>query len=272
MHNLRKLLIEGDESVPLDQAALGLAAFEFPGLDPAPFLEILDSYARELSVLCDPQSSGQEFVEAAGHYFFHDLAFRGNQSDYYNPRNSCLNEVLADRAGIPITLSVVYLAVAHRLGRPVHGVGLPGHFLVRYDDGNYSAFIDPFHEGRILSMAQCRDLALEVAHVDIYAAPSAMAPVSSKQILLRMLGNLRNAYYRRQQFAKAIPIMDLLIESDPDAGHPYKERGVLHLNERHLAPALRDLLRYLELTPQAPDREQVLGQVEELRRYLRTLQ
>ncbi|MBM3814180.1 MAG: hypothetical protein FJW20_21350 [Acidimicrobiia bacterium] len=224
MDRLRKLVIGGDETVPLDVAALELASIEFPGLEPEPFLELLDSYATELA---ERVSDGEEFVEAARQYLFDELGFCGNQADYYHPRNSCLNEVLVHRAGLPITLSVVYMELARRLGRNVAGIGLPGHFLVRYSESGSTAYIDPFHGGRILSVSQCRDLALEVARIDIDQAPASLEPVTRRHIVVRMLNNLRNAYQRTRQISRAIAVLDLLIEADPTAASLRQETDQL---------------------------------------------
>jgi regulator of sirC expression with transglutaminase-like and TPR domain len=219
-----KKLLAGEESVLLDVAALELASVEYPGLNTGPFLDLLDSYARELGERLDEDSSGQEFVEAARLYLFEELGFQGNQQDYYHPSNSCLNDVLTDRTGLPITLAVVFMEVARRLGRKVNGIGLPGHFLVQYEDTDYSAYLDPFHGGRFLSLQQCRELALEAARVDIFQAPQYLTPVSRRHIVVRMLNNLRNAYARRQEARKSIEVLNLLLEAEPGASQLHQER------------------------------------------------
>ena len=223
MRNLRKLLA-GDESIPLDVAALELASVEYPDLDIRPFMELLDSYARELGERVDHDAPGEEFLEAARLYFFEELGFRGNQQDYYHPRNSCLNDVLTERTGLPITLSVVYMEVARRIERKVLGIGLPGHFLVQFQDQDASVYLDPFHAGRLLNVEQCRELALEAARVDIFQAPQYLAPVSSRHIVVRMLNNLRNAYSRTQEARKSIAVLDLLLEAEPAASQLRQER------------------------------------------------
>src|SRR6185437_13353557 len=130
--------------IDLDRAALDLAAIEFPGLDPEPSIAALETMAAELCARLAGVPEGAGRVCIANDFLFNRLGFHGNETDYYNPRNSCLNEVLERRTGIPITLSVVYMEVARRAGIPVYGIGLPGHFIVQYDDGRSSLFIDPF--------------------------------------------------------------------------------------------------------------------------------
>jgi hypothetical protein len=129
------LLTGRDISVPLDRAALELATIEFPTLEAGAFVAVLDAYAGELCRRLSNSRDGLVYVQEANRYLFDELGFRGNASDYYNPRNSCLNEVLTARTGIPITLSLVYIEIARRLEKPVQGIGLPGHFIVRTTTG-----------------------------------------------------------------------------------------------------------------------------------------
>jgi len=144
-------MLKGDVAGELDAAALEMAAIERPDLDPAPYLDTLDQLASEIATRLGRGHDGPKFVRVANQYLFEELSFRGNESEYYDPRNSCLDAVLDRRTGIPITLSVIFIEVARRLGQPVTGIGLPGHFIVQYDDGKYSTFADPFHGGKLLT-------------------------------------------------------------------------------------------------------------------------
>ncbi len=178
-------------------------------------------------------ADGPRFIRIANQYLFEELGFRGNDTDYYDPANSCLDLVLDRRTGIPISLSVVYIEVARRLARPVWGIGLPGHFVVQYSDLEYSTYIDPFHRGKLLTEDDCAKLAREITGVDPTSEPSTLAPVGTRYILVRMLNNLRSAYFRVKQYGKAATILDLLVEAFPDNADYYKTRGVarLHLRE-----------------------------------------
>jgi regulator of sirC expression with transglutaminase-like and TPR domain len=260
-----------DESgIALDSASLEIAAIERSDLNPAPYLEMLDRIASELDTRLGGYSGadGPRFVRIANHYLFQELGFRGNESDYYDPGNSCLDVVLDRRTGIPITLSVVYIEVARRLGRPVFGIGLPGHFVVRYLDLEYSTYIDPFHGGKLLTEEDCSKLARETTGVDLQADPTALAPVGSRYILVRMLNNLRSVYFRVKQYGKAAVVMDLLLEAFPQNPEYYKARGVARLNLRQFAAAKRDLENYLKLSPAAEDRAEITRQLEAIHRWL----
>jgi regulator of sirC expression with transglutaminase-like and TPR domain len=268
---LLAVLTGRDVSVPLDCAALELARIEFPAIDVDAFVSLLNSHAAELRGRLGDSRDGLAYVREANRYFFEDLGFRGNASDYYNPRNSCLNEVLTARTGIPITLSLVYMEVARRLGKPVQGIGLPGHFIVRYDDGLYSAFVDPFHGGRLLEPEECFALVREVAQVEVEPDLRWLAPVSKRDLLLRMLRNLSGAYASRGYTDKAIQVLSLLIRANPDSADEYRQRGALEVQAGRIVAAKQDLARYLELARSPEDREYAQSQVQKIQHWLASM-
>jgi regulator of sirC expression with transglutaminase-like and TPR domain len=271
MSELRRALVEHAPDIRLDLAALEVAAIEFPGLDTAPSLRELDALASELGARVG-RKRGASFVKVTRQYLFEELGFRGNSEDYYNPRNSCLNEVLAARAGIPITLSLLVIEVARRIGRQVQGIGLPGHFVVRIEEGSFSAFLDPFHGGRELSAEQCYERAKEMTGEDFSANPAVLEPVSPRQMLVRMLNNLRLIYINQQNVPKAVQALDLLIAADPDSAEEYKQRGLLSIGLKRYRQSLADLRMYLRLAPpDSSDRKTLEQQVEALRAHLMRL-
>ncbi len=259
MKGLSDFLAGRGRDLNLDEAALRLARIEYPDLDIRKFIGILDSYAAELA---GRLRKGVDFVAAANRYLFDELKFIGNQADYYDPANSCLNEVLTRKTGIPITLSVVYLEIARRLGKPLFGIGFPGHFLLQYDDGAYSTYLDPFRGGRLLDAAGCYELA------ETEANPAMLARVSKRQIVVRMIVNLRGIYLRRGAHRKSLQILDLLLEVFPDSAEDYKLRGIAHLQLEQIRAAKADFERYLEFAPDAPDREEVKKEMSALTRWL----
>jgi regulator of sirC expression with transglutaminase-like and TPR domain len=214
---IEALLGHNDSTVHLDLAVLELASVEYPELDPQLFLDILDSHARELRELTTGLDSGPERVQMANEYLFEELGFQGNETDYYSPANSCLNMVLSNRTGIPVSLSVVYIEIARRLGWPVEGVSLPGHFIIQYDDGKFRCYIDPYHGGRIMDLEDCRRLAFQVSQVDIATQPEVMEPATNWQITLRMLHNLRGIYARRNEYKKLAHVLDWILIAVPDS-------------------------------------------------------
>ncbi len=260
--------LRNDADVRLDVAALQVAALDSPSIDAGRYLEALDQIADGLAARRGARAGGPEFISVANSYLFEEMGFRGAEAEYYDPRNSCLNQVLDRRTGIPITLSVVYIEVARRLNRPVYGIGLPGHFVVEYDDGEFSTYIDPFHGGRLLDREECSTLAREITGVDLAAEPAALDRVSSRYILVRMLNNLRSSYFRVQQYGKAAAVLDLLVEAFPANGEYYKARGVARLRLRDFSGARADLEAYLQRFPDAQDRSDVTRQLQVIHRWL----
>jgi regulator of sirC expression with transglutaminase-like and TPR domain len=259
----------GDErsTVPLDVAALEMATVEFPGLDIDASLFRLDNLADQINKQLSGNASGLDFVEAANDLLFNVLQFRGNEDEYYDPRNSCLNSVLLRRLGIPITLSVVYIEVARRLNRPVYGVGLPGHFIVAYEDREARYWIDPFHNGKLLTLADCQALAKQAANVDLSANPALLMAVNKRQMLVRMLSNLKAIYIRGKAFGKAHEVLSLLIEAMPEYAEEYRHRGIVNMQLQNHRAAKEDLETYLRLQPDSPERDQVQKQLVLIERY-----
>lgn len=265
--DLKGLLAGYDDTMELDQAALNLATIEFPELDFRPSLLALDRFANDIADRCSDLSDGREFVRVANTYLFEEVGLRGsNADDYYNPGNSCLNRVLDERRGIPITLSVIYMEIGRRLAKRVVGIGLPRHFVIQYDDGDYSAYLDPFHGGTILSPEDCYRLA-QVEDEN----PRLLAPACKQQIVMRMINNLRGIYFSKRSFEKAQEILTLLIEANPDAAEEYKQRGLVRLHMRQLVAGKRDLQRYLALNPRAEDKEEIEAQLHAVGKWLAAL-
>jgi regulator of sirC expression with transglutaminase-like and TPR domain len=264
--DLKGLLAGRDNEMELDQAALNLATIEFPGLDFGPSLLELDRFANDIADRCRDLSDGSEFVRVANQYLFEEVGLRGNSDDYYNPRNSCLNEVLSGRLGIPITLSLIYMEIGRRLAKPVSGIGLPRHFVILYNDGYYNAFIDPFHGGNVLTAQDCFRLAM-VEDED----PGLLAPACKRQIVMRMINNLRGIYFNRRSFEKAQEILNLLIEANPESAEEYKQRGLVRLQMRRILAGKKDLEMYLALNPHAEDKEEIQGQLQAVGKWLAAL-
>ncbi len=261
MQRLLDALRDERSPVSLDIAALEMAAIEFPGLDLDASIFRLDNLAEQIQAQLTPQAPGLDFIKAANELLFEVLQYRGNEEEYYDPRNSCLNSVLMRRLGIPITLSVVYIEVARRCNRHVYGVGLPGHFIVAYEDAESRYWVDPFHNGRILTFADCSALARQTANVDLRSNPAVLSAVNKRQILVRMLSNLKAIYLRGEAFDKARQVLNLLIEAAPDYAEEYRHRGIVHLRQHNHKAAKEDLETYLRLEPNAPEREQVQKQL-----------
>lgn len=270
--NAVRQILGGDEAKPrLDRAALELATIQFPDLEFQPFLDRLNELASHLGDRLRNFNDGREFVEKAQHYLFEELGFHGNEENYFDPLNSCLNQVIERRTGIPVTLSVLYMEIARRLAMPVYGISMPRHFVIEFDDGNYSAYIDPYHGGRTVTARECFMLAGART-----ADPSLLRRASPKQIVVRMLQNLQRIYLERSDWVRAVETLDLLVlaasnqvPADPvELAGRHKLRGLLLLELKRHHAARADLETYLRMKPDAPDRPEILKQLESIHRWL----
>ena len=251
-------------AVPLAEAALAIAEEEYPALAVGDYLARLDvlgaAVGRKVGVRRDPASTLRALREVLGE----EERFRGNADAYYDPRNSFLNEVLERRLGIPITLGVLYIEVAARAGLRLDGVGFPGHFLVKYAGGAREVFVDPFHGGEILSADDCLarfrerapGLTLEARH---------LAAVGPRQILGRMLHNLKKIYVEAGDDVRALWVVDRLLILAPDDLAERRDRGLVEARLGGSTAALADLEAYLAATPDAPDAVEVRALAEQLR-------
>jgi regulator of sirC expression with transglutaminase-like and TPR domain len=263
--SLRALLEHGDETTPLDQAAFDLARIEYPDLDPSYWLHRLDEHASAVHAR-SADGDGADFLQGLHSYLVEDLGFRGNREDYYNPRNSCLNFVLEERMGIPISLSLVYLEIGRRLNRDVRGISLPGHFLVEFRQGGFSVYLDAYHGGRFLTREDCLLVAAQAASVELSLNDPVFEGASKRQMMLRMLNNLRGIYLERRELEKALQVVDLLVAGDHSTGAWYKQRAAIRIDLGDWEQAAHDLERYLELAPFATDRAQVEHYVTRLKK------
>ena len=262
LHHLRQVL-EGDGLTGrLDRAALDIASIHFPALEPQPFLDQLNDIASRLGDRLRNFNDGREFVEKAQQFLFDDLGFHGNDQHFFDPLNSCLNQVLERRTGIPITLSVLYMEISRRLQMPVFGIGLPRHFVIQFDDGNYSTYIDPYG-GRLITPAEC--FALAGAR---QADPSLLRRVTKKQIVIRMLQNLHITYAEARDFPHALQTLDLMILGAPDMASWYRRRATLLMEDHRYREARADFQRYLDMEPDAEDRAEVVKQMEKIHLWL----
>ena len=260
----KELITLPDLAIPLAEAALLLACEEYPQLSLSPYLDELDRMAENVRQRLRGNGSPLDTIHAINDVLFTDCAFRGNDSNYYDPRNSFLNEVIDRRTGIPITLSAIYIEVAQRIDLRVEGVGLPGHFIVKHRSRNEEIFIDPFNQGSILTRDQCRGF-LRNVQLD-QDEQLWLRRVTNRQILIRMLTNLKVIYLKAKTFDKALLILELMVLTQPSAPELYKERGLLRLQERQFKGATEDLEHYLKNRPDAPDRSEIEDYLKNLGR------
>jgi regulator of sirC expression with transglutaminase-like and TPR domain len=252
------MLVAGDdETLDLARAALLIAAEEYPQLTPEPYLRRLDLLAERVKDRLSDESAPPVLLQEASRVLFEEEGFRGNAEAYYDPRNSFLNDVLDRRLGVPLTLSMVYLEVGWRLGLPVTGVNFPGHFLVRYDGEALSLLIDPFQRGEIRFEDQAQELLDRIYGDAVKLQPEFLRPAGRKDMLVRLLMNLKTVYLNARDDARALAAIERILLIRPSALEEVRDRGMLLARTGRVDEAVVDLRRYLGTRPEPPDAERV---------------
>ena len=265
------------------RAALVAARVAYPKLDPTAWLAELDVYgdaARqhlELGVGGNPPTRTR--LRVVSEFFFGQLGFVGNRERYEDPRNSFLNDVIARRTGIPITLAIVFMEIAGRAGLTIDGVNFPGHFLMRCPEPDRpepaALIVDPFNGGAVLSDADCLRLLKTHAGAEAMLEPGMLQPAGKQAILLRVLLNLKRAFVRMRSFDYARDVSELLVALDPSALTELRDRGLLASHLRDYSSALRDLEAWLAATAAQGDEiaevKEVWDHVKALRKRLASL-
>ena len=253
----------------LAEAGLLVAQDAYPQLDVARYLARLDDIAAAIRNRVASDAFAEQKVLALNRYLFGELRFVGNVDNYYDPRNSYLNEVLDRRTGIPLTLSILYLEVGKWLGLNLKGVSFPGHFLVKLAVKRGQLVLDPFVGGEAQSEEELRQrLAQVLPPEQVEKAPieQYLEPASSRQVIARMLRNLKNIYMNAKQLEQALAVMHRMLLVMPESAEELRDRGLLYQQLECFRPALSDLQNYLRRRPEAPDSIDIHGKVVELKR------
>ena len=264
----RQAVDRTEADIDLGKAALTIATSDYPDLDINAYLSRIDGLATAVAARLGAEADVYRSIAALNFVLFEQQAFRGNREHYFDPRNSFLNEVLDRKTGIPISLSILYMEVAHRIGLSLQGVGFPGHFLVKYPGDNEEIVVDPFNRGEILSQQDLETMLYRLYGGKIVFEPHLLETISKKQILRRMLNNLKIIYLRQNDLIKGLSIVDRLMVLDPGAGEDLRDRGLIYLQLECFKQALEDLESYLRLAPHAEDAPAIRQQVTVLTRQV----
>ncbi|MFH1573487.1 MAG: transglutaminase-like domain-containing protein [Acidobacteriota bacterium] len=258
-----------EESVfPLDRAALAIGLEEYPGLDMHAYLRQLNTLAARTTALLGQERSPSHIIDCLNEALFVQEGLRGNTEDYYDPGNSYLNEVLDRKVGIPISLSVIFMEVARRIGFPVQGVGLPGHFIVKHVAGDEEILIDPFNQGRRLASRDCEELLNRVYGGTTRLQPAHLQGMEKKAIISRMLFNLKGIYYQREDHSKALAVVERILMLNPGTPSEVRDRGMLYMQTSLFSKALADLEFYLAQAHAPQDSAHIKGHIDTLRKIV----
>lgn len=254
-----------DAAFPLDRVALTLAMEEYPGLDLPQYLRHLDTLAARTEVLVGRDCTPLGIIESINEALFVQEGLRGNSEDYYNPGNYYLNEVLDRKLGIPITLSVVYMEVAKRIGFPITGLGFPEHFLVKHFAESYEIIIDPFNMGRILTPKDCQEMLDKTGNSSVSMSSSLLQPLGNRAIITRILYNLKSIYEQNEQDYEALAVIEKILLLNPGIPSELRDRGLLYMQAGLFSKALSDLEYYLAHSKYPRDLSSIQNHIKTLR-------
>ncbi|HZT58569.1 MAG TPA: transglutaminase-like domain-containing protein [Pyrinomonadaceae bacterium] len=256
-------VLRPDAEVGLARAALLAGAEEEPrACDVGRCLARLDEMGEEARARI--LRGGRVKVEALNRYLFDEQRFEGNESDYYDPRNSMLHRVLERRVGIPITLSIIYIEVGRRAGLSVEGVGLPGHFIVRAEDEDGSVLVDPFNR-KTTDEEECQKRLDVIYDGRVELGDEHLRAVGTRSILARVLGNLKAVYAQAQLFRRALSTVERILLLNPHDIEERRDRGILLAQLGRLPEAIAETQTYLNRTTDAPDAEAVREQLKRMK-------
>ena len=267
-----EMLSRDDSRIDLAHACLMIAQDAYPALEVERYLGEIERMALRLRSRVAQISAAEERVMALNQFLFGELGFRGNADEYYDPRNSYLNEVIDRRTGIPITLAVLYMALGRRIGLPLEGVSFPGHFLVRLRLRGGMLVLDPFGGGAPLSEDDLRERLQRVIpkgvadNVPVAELPleQFLEPAAPRQILARVLRNLKGIYREADQPQRMLEVLNRMLVVAPGSSAELRDRGLVYQRLECYRAALQDLSNYIEREPEAPDFEEVRARLMEV--------
>ena len=272
MDQFESLVRSEDTRIDLARACLMIAQDAYPGLDVERYLGEIERMAIRLRARLAGGAGAEERVIALNQFLFEDLGYRGNTSAYYDPRNSYLNEVIDRRTGIPITLSILYMELGRRAGLPLEGISFPGHFLVRLRLRGGTLVLDPFAGGAPQSEAELRERLQRVipegmsGGVPVSELPleQFLEPASNRQILSRLLRNLKGIYRDTDKPERMLEVLNRMLIVSPEASGELRERAYVYQRLECFRAALKDLSDYVEREPEAADLDDVRAKLVEL--------
>ena len=268
---IEELLGLPDQEINLAEAALMIARLEYPGLDTDGYLSKIQDIADEINNRLPETANAAEILKQLNHVLFIEKGYEGNTSAYYDPKNSFLNDVVDRKLGIPISLSILYIELGHALGLPLAGVSFPGHFLVKLEISDGAIVLDPYFGGISLNEDDIEERLQEYYGPQLNKSRlhGVLASCSNKEIILRMLRNLRNLYMQAEEFIKALPIADILVDLESEKADALKARAAIYDQLECHTPALSDYSAYLKISPETQGNKYIRARVIDLAQSVR---
>ena len=263
----RRMLDRPEEEIDLAEAALLIAKNAYRDLDVPGYLARIGELAGKLSAQLPEDGTESSRIVALNRFLFEDQGFAPSAENYYDPRNSFLNEVLERRVGIPLSLSILYIEVGRRIGLPLQGVSFPGHFLVKCTLKEGVVIIDPYCGGITLSLQDLQQRLRETRGGEVSRAIVAamLVAANKREILARMLRNLKGIYLDQRDYVRALSAIDWIIAIMPGEATEVRDRGLIYVKLECFRAALEDLEHYMQKAPDAADMDEIRSHVVELR-------
>lgn len=236
--------------------------FEYPDLNIAEYVLKLDNMGKALRDSISDVKNPTYLISMLNEYMFDILGFTGNHDDYYNPKNNFLNVVIDTKVGIPITLSIIYVAIAKHLGLDLRPVGFPSHFLVKQSE---EIILDPYGHGRLLTIDDLHEILERNYGGEVEFLPQFLDEIEPENVLIRIARNLKNSYTQSFNYDMAMHCINLILGMDPSSPEEIRDRGILEARLLHYDLALESLNKYLELVPEAGDVDFVLDVIRGIR-------
>ena len=268
---LSNMVGQADEDIDLAKAALYVSSQEYPDMDLEHYMGMLDALASEAGRYIGQRQDLRSAIHLLSRYLFEVQEFRGNDGDYSDPLNSYLNEVLDRKTGIPITLSLVYMEVAKRLGMVFEGIGLPGHFVIRTGPPEDELYVDAFNAGAMLTRGDCERKVHDLFQGKIEFTEEHLRPYTKREFLIRILNNLKNNYFNVEDYHRAIAVADMIAIIDPSLRRNLRDRAWFCYSLKLYRMAIKNLEAYLQVDPEAQDADRIKQQIHALESILRTL-
>ena len=270
-NELADILRRPDTEISLDRAVFLLAVEEYPDLDIDAQVHRLDDLAKQVAERVEKTSGGFEPLEVLNHFLYQEQGFVGDREDYRDPRNCYLNQVLDRRMGIPITLAVLHMEVGRRVGVPLEGVNFPGHFLLRHAV-HRQVLLDPYGGGRFLTPLECAELLERMTDGQIPYSEDLLTSATRVQILERLLNNLRSIYMARGDVARALATLERLLLFRPEDHALRRDLGLLLLQYGEMVAGIEEIERYLEESPEPPDRQKLEELLDQAKKNILPIQ
>ena len=256
-----------DPQVDLVEASLVIALEDQPGLAIDDYLARVNEWSSAVQQRLEGSRDVERIVESINRLLFDEEGFHGEDEDYYDPRSALVSEMLDSHAGLPITLSILYIEMSRRIGMDVTGVSLPGRFLVKFSGAFGQIVVDPFDGGRVLSTVEMQKLLDSVYGGGVKLREHHLRSFTAKEILARELAHLKAAYLARHDLPHAAASSDRLLILDDNDPYEIRDRAAIAAQMHAYEVAIDCFERYLALMPHAEDRTRIREQIAYLRAW-----